>query len=109
MPRGNPRLRTALQGQNLVGPRVRARRKELKLTQDALCGRIARLTGGQWNPSPGDIYRIQTGTRIVSDIELVVLAAALECELLWLLGMEAGQPPEAVCRSLLSAGAEPPD
>jgi transcriptional regulator with XRE-family HTH domain len=92
MPRGNPRLRTGDGGQNLIGPRVRARRKELKLTQDELCGRLARLTAGQWNPSPGDIYRIQTRTRIVSDLELVTLADALECDLLWLLGIPDSSP-----------------
>jgi hypothetical protein len=85
MPRGNPRLRTRDGRQNLVGPRVKERRKELKLTQDELCALLARLTDGEWNPSAGDIYRIQTQTRIVSDVELVTLAKALECDLLWLI------------------------
>jgi transcriptional regulator with XRE-family HTH domain len=89
MPRGNPRLRTANGDQNLVGPRVRIRRKELKLTQETLCARLALLTEGRWNPSPGDIYRIQTQTRIVSDLELVALATVLDCDLLWLLGNAA--------------------
>ncbi len=78
MPRGNPRLRTKEGGQNLIGSQVKARRKELKMTQDALCGRLAHLSGGKWNPTPADIYRIQTQTRIVSDIELLCLACALD-------------------------------
>lgn len=86
MPRGNPRLRTDDGHQNLIGPRVQTRRKELKLTQEALCARLALQTNGQWNPSPGDIYRIQTQSRIVSDLELVALAKVLDCDILWLLG-----------------------
>ncbi len=93
MPRGNPRLRTKDRKQNLVGSRVRSRRKELKLTQDLLCGRLADLTQGRWNPSPGDIYRIQTRTRIVSDLEILALALALECDVLWLLGLTRDPTP----------------
>lgn len=89
MPRGEPRLRSAVGLQNLVGPHVQARRKELKLTQDMLCARLARATDGQWNPSEADIYRIESGKRIVSDLELVTLSSALETTVLVLLGVAA--------------------
>ena len=81
MPRGAPRLRKNGIQQNAVGTRVRVRRRELKLSQDALCARLALRTFGGWSPTEADIYRIERHTRIISDLELVALAAALECDL----------------------------
>lgn len=91
MPRGAPRLRTADDRMNIVGARVRERRKGLQWNQDTLCARIALATGGAWNPEWRDIVRIEGGTRKVSDLELLALAKALECSAAWLL-QEAVQP-----------------
>lgn len=85
MPRGAPRLRTDKGKLNQLAGRVIARRRELRLGQDDLCGRIAQLTSGMWNPTWRDIQRIERGLRIVSDIELLILARALDCTPCWLL------------------------
>lgn len=97
MPRGAPRLRKNGVYQNAIGARVRNRRRELKLTQDAFCARLTNHSGGGWSPTEADIYRIERQTRIVSDLELVVIAAALECEILWLLEAELGVRPATIC------------
>ena len=89
MPHGSPRLKTADKKHNLVGRRVRERRKELKLTQDALCGRLAEVTGGEWNPTVYDIVRVEGQRRIISNLELVCLASVLDCSLFDLLGIAA--------------------
>ncbi len=85
MARGAPRLRTADGRVNDIAERVRARRLELRLTQDGLCGRLAHVTAGAWNADRMEVYRIETGTRIVSDLELRALASALDCDPSWLL------------------------
>lgn len=85
MPRGGPRLRTRDRKLNQVGPRVRERRHILKLEQDAVCARIARATEGEWNPAWQDLSRIENGARLVSDLEVLALADALECGACWLL------------------------
>lgn len=69
---------------NQIGDRMRERRKELKLSQDAVCGRVALATSGRWNPDWRDMVRIEGGTRIVSDLEMLALAEALECDPSWL-------------------------
>ena len=84
MARGAPRLRTADGKVNQLASRVRERRTHLKLTQDALCARLALATAGGWNPDRMEIYRIESGTRIVSDLEIIALAEALECQPMWL-------------------------
>lgn len=85
MPRGFPRLRTEEQKVNQVGQRVRERRADLHLTQDNLCARIAQITNGCWIPDRREIYRIEDGRRIVSDLEILVLANVLGCSACWLL------------------------
>ncbi len=85
MARGTPRLRTAEGKVNQIAARVRQRREHLKLTQDALCARLAAITEGGWIADRMEIYRIEIGTRIVSDLELLALAASLECDPVWLL------------------------
>jgi transcriptional regulator with XRE-family HTH domain len=92
MPHGPPRLRTADQRQNLAGPHIKARRQQLNLTQDDLCARLADITGGRWNPSIYDIYRIEAQRRIVSDLEMLALALALECSLYVLIGATPENP-----------------
>ena len=85
MPRGYPRLRTSNQKKNQIGQRVRDRRDQLTLTQDTLCARLAQTTNGLWIPDRREIYRIEDGRRIVSDLEILALAEALECYPCWLL------------------------
>jgi len=85
MPRGAPRIRTNQGKLNQLAARATARRHELHLGQDDLCGRIAQITDGKWNPTWRDVQRIERGLRIVSDIELLILAQVLECSPCWLL------------------------
>lgn len=87
MPRPPIRIRTKNNKMNLVGESIKVVRRKDNLSQDQLCGRISEATGGMWGPTPDDIYRIETGTRIVSDLELIAIAAALntefECLIKW--------------------------
>lgn len=70
---------------NLVGVRVRSSRAKLRLTQDALCARLAEVTNGEWIADRREIFRIEDGARIVSDVEILALAQALDCSPCWLL------------------------
>ena len=88
MPRGGERLRTKNGLMNSVGERVLQRRLALGLTRDQLAARIATETDGEWNPLQDEIYKIQAGKRIVSELELKVLARVLGCPILWLIGEE---------------------
>ena len=63
MPRGSPRLRAPNGKMNLVYERVKERRLALKLTQDALCARLADVTEGEWIADRRDIFRIEDGRR----------------------------------------------
>ena len=92
MPRGGPRVRTAEGHVNGVGVQIRKRLDALKLTQFQFAGQIATATQGAWNPSENEIYKLQRGTRIVSDLELRVLARVLDCSVTDLLGED---PPLA--------------
>lgn len=85
MPRGGQRLRTEEGKINQIGPRVQSRRLELKLKQDEVCAKLAAQTGGFWNPAWQDISRIENGARIVTDLEVLALAEALDCQASWLL------------------------
>jgi len=85
MPRGSPRLRTPDGKINAIGKRVRAAREHTGLTQDALCARLANQAGSTWNPGWQDVSRIENGGRMVSDLELFALAAALNRHPAWLL------------------------
>ncbi len=91
MPRGAPRLRTIHGRINSVGERTETRALQLKLTQDMLCARLAKVTAGGWIADRRDIYRIIHGQRIVSDLELIALAGALECDACWLLRGDDGE------------------
>jgi len=71
---------------NVVGPRVKLRRQQMKVKQDGLCAMVADVTGGAWVPTWRDVQRIELGTRMVSDFEVIALAAALEVEIVFLLG-----------------------
>jgi transcriptional regulator with XRE-family HTH domain len=85
MPQGGPRLRAKDGRLNRVGGRVRVRRKDLGMQQRELLGRLADVTDGGWNPTPQEVLRIENGTRIVTDTEVVALAEALGCDPCWLL------------------------
>ena len=78
MPRGGPRLRSDDGKMNGLGARVSERRHALGIEQDDLCARIAQLTDGKWNPAWQDISRIENGARTVTDLEVIILAHALE-------------------------------
>jgi transcriptional regulator with XRE-family HTH domain len=85
MPTGDARLRTADGRLNQIAARVKERRRTLSMTQEGLCARLAYVTGGQWNADRQEIVRIESGGRIVSDVELLALAGALACQPCWLL------------------------
>ena len=85
MPQGGPRLRAKDGKLNRVGGRVRRRRKEMKMQQHSLLGRLADVTDGGWNPTPQEVLRIENGTRTCTDVEVIALALALECDACWLL------------------------
>lgn len=85
MPRGDVRLRATNGHLNQVADRVKDRRRTLDMTQEGLCARIAFVTEGKWNADRQEIVRIEAGGRIVSDVELIALANALNCRPCWLL------------------------
>jgi transcriptional regulator with XRE-family HTH domain len=85
MPKGDVRLRADNGDSNQVAARVKQRRKALKVTQEGLCARLAYVTEGRWVADRQEIVRIESGGRIVSDVELIALAKALECDPCWLL------------------------
>lgn len=92
MPRGAPRLRAASGQKNQIGGRVRQRRVETGLTQDNLNARLAFVTVGAWNPSLQEVLHIENGTRTVTDLEILALAGALECDAGWLLRGDGKTP-----------------
>jgi transcriptional regulator with XRE-family HTH domain len=94
MPRGGPRLRDEQGRVNGLGERVRARRKELGLTQAELCARIETATDGGWLVDRQDILRIENGGRIVGDLEVRCLARVLETRACWLLLGDAPDEPQ---------------
>jgi len=65
---------------NLIGPRVRQKRREIDLTQEQLAERITELRMTQ-----NIITKIETGYREVTDREVVALAQALGVAAGWLL------------------------
>ena len=80
MPLGSPRLRADDGSMNVVGERVRLRRKDLKIKQKDLLGKLAYVTEGKWNPTEQEVLRVEHGTRTVTDTEVLALALALDCE-----------------------------
>ena len=106
MARGGRTPRTVAGRKNLVGERVKERRKELKMTQDALNGRLAFLTGSAWNPKTQEILHLERGTRLVTDIEVLVLAKALKTSTQWLLTGKETELTEAELAALISASPD---
>lgn len=80
---------------NVIGDRVRERREALGLTVDQVHGRLAEQTGGVWNPSRQQVQHIEAKRRAVFDMEVIALAAVLECGAGWLLqGGDADVRPD---------------
>ena len=92
MARGAKRMRDGNRV-NLAGERVRERRDELDLTRTDLAGRLADQTDAQWNPEFPEIRRLEYGQRIISDLELLALGRALNCEPEWLLTGKVAYAP----------------
>ena len=92
MPRGGERLRTAAGLLNSIGSRVLERRVSMGLTRDQLAARLTTETAGnpcgEWIASEDEIYKIQAGKRMVSELEVKALARVLGCSILWLMGEE---------------------
>lgn len=103
MARGGRTLRTAVGSRNLIGQRVKQRRQELKLTQEALNGRLAAITGAAWNPKTQEILHLERGTRLVTDLEVLALAKALESSLVWLLTGKEEEPTETEVSLIFAA------
>ena len=85
MPRGGPRIRAVDGAQNAIGERTKQRRLSLKLTQGQVIARLAEVTDGRWNPTDQEIYRIESKTRAVIDLEVLALAEVLEVTASWLM------------------------
>ncbi len=76
-----------IQGKNLIGERVREARHKSKpkITQIEL---ISRLQVRGVDLEKTTISKIEAGSRMVTDIELVGIADALKVSVTWLLGIE---------------------
>lgn len=85
MPAPASRLKTDEKKYNQIGDRVNERRKAAKMTQEELCGRLAALTNGVWNPEFREISRLERGGRMVTDLEILALGRALQCSPCYLL------------------------
>jgi hypothetical protein len=106
MPKGE-RIKTEDGRANIVGERLRERRRTLKLTHAEMIQGIANVSGGQWEPKLIDYKRLEAGRRTCIDVEAVCLAKLLNCAAGWLLG-DAGalSPPEDVDRDLFDPKPE---
>ncbi len=70
---------------NIAGARIRERRKDLGLSQEELAARI-QLLG--LDITQRAVSRVETGVRVVPDYELQFYAAALNCPVSQLLGLD---------------------
>lgn len=70
---------------NSCGERVRIARENAKLSQEQLATKV-QLKGHALTQKA--ISRIETGSRVVPDFEIPLLASALNVSILWLLGAE---------------------
>ncbi len=73
---------------NIVGQRVRQRRKELKLSQKDLAAKME-LEGVTIEQRA--ISRMEIGDRVVTDYEVLTLAKVLKVDVMWLL---TGEEPK---------------
>ena len=93
---GEKRLRAETGRKNIVGIRVRERRQELKLSPDELAAGIEEVTNAVWTAGVQEIYKIESGRRAVTDIEVIALARTLECSPCYLLTGEMGESVDKV-------------
>lgn len=70
---------------NVIGPRVKQVRKQLKLSQDELA---AKMQVKNIDVTQRVISRIETQERFVADFELRALAEILDVDIYWLLGTD---------------------
>ena len=73
---------------NSCGERVRIAREHAKLSQEQLAAKI-QLDGHSLTQKA--ISRIESGSRIVPDFEIPLLASALNVDPLWLLGLDTNR------------------
>ncbi len=103
------RLLTMERKANICGERVRQAREKLALSQEALAAQI-QLNGHLLTQKA--ISRIETGSRIVPDYEIPLLARALGVDPLWLIGLTdtPGVYPECLglCRLVCGVVWRPP-
>ena len=71
------RARSEAGDMNIIGPSVKARRLQLNRNRTEFIKDLSNASGGRWAPSVADLLNIERMTRTVTDIELAVLAAAL--------------------------------
>lgn len=71
---------------NLIGERVRARRKALRMSRATMTARISLVSGGKWIPGTADLARIEGELRAVLTTELLVISEVLETSPVDLLG-----------------------
>ena len=76
---------------NACGERVRAARETAGLSQEQLAARV-QLQGHALTQKA--ISRIESGSRVVPDYEIPLLAKALNVSTLWLLGIENSEAGE---------------
>jgi transcriptional regulator with XRE-family HTH domain len=94
---------------NLVGLRLKERRQSLSISQDQLCGRLSEVSEGAWIPTRHDIYRIEARTRTVSELEVLAIAVALNCEIDWLvMGDAATRTLKQFASQIFRGAAVPP-
>ena len=70
---------------NIIGERLRQRRKELKISQKNLSAQL-QVEGVMLLQK--SISRIETGERVVTDYEVLTLAKVLKVDVMWLLAGE---------------------
>jgi transcriptional regulator with XRE-family HTH domain len=96
MPAPASRLKTANNLYNQLGERVKECRKAVSITQEDLCTRLTTLTGGVWTPEFREISRLERGERMVTDLEILALAEAIDCSPCYLLTGEQHDTPPVV-------------
>ncbi len=79
------RLRTSDGHANQIAARLKKSLSEKRVTNDQLCALVSSLTEGGWIPAAIDITHILSGRRVVTSLEIVALARALDIRACYLL------------------------
>ncbi len=82
------RLRTKEGLLNQIGPQLRRIMDSRSFTNDDVCIAVSTVTKGEWVMQPIDVTHLLSGRRIVSSVELIAMAKALEVRASVLLGEE---------------------